>query len=315
VKNTNTDFILELSPPDNGGMVLSIISVSSTRLSDGNLAEPVEVIKSPVDIDERGMSLSRAACGGKPVILKPGETAQFNIWLNANYFDKTMSSADRTDCGWHTGIGCYQPGKYRITVKYMNIEGLSHFGDRYIPADKRFLAEGKRLDKSKPVLIPPEPVGLGSVEVEITSLGKDSLIVPLLKTWDGLARQKESDVFCIDQPERLRTILDDPIFKDRKLAYLKASLELSMIACQVDMGELEKMQTALEKGRLALKPDPLAEVYGLVECRVLKAMGKTGEALKLAEEINSPDTVVLVEDLKHALKEAEEKKQNPQPGK
>lgn len=286
-----------LSPPYNG-LYVSTLSIWRSRQLEGDEWSPLEQSVEP----NRGAYHPRVGMQGKPVLLRAGESLKFPLLLN--------TAVDHTG-KWTSGVGFDEPGRYRVTVRYHNLEPIRPFAPRHGgPAG----GQGKRQREARPDSAKKESILeagqyadkaamlIGPVEVEIVA-APEELHEPLAAFTKGVGRPSL---------ERLRV---HPSLKEPELAALRQAVELAWLRTPPRdfytqsnaerhpwRREVADSADALSK---EVEPGGIREAVVLTHCLVLKELGEEEKALGRAKkeieksELELPDVQVFMEELRH----------------
>lgn len=303
VTNPNKKFSFRFSPPYRGFLVDTIGIWSSKWNEDkkewGSVEEILKV--------NQGYSEYQRQLQGKPLLLKSAEKYEASIALNGGprleRGDPIAAGVPRVE--WAAGAGFAKPGKYRVYLQYVNLEALIPFVGRHEKAMVLAPHDGK--DKTRP--LEAKPIVLGPYEVEVTvpkaKVGRE--LLKLIESWDKWYRTRETDIIVLLPTAGLEKLLDDPDMKSKELAGVRESLFLTQWTNKLShlprgqearKASLEKLLVQVREARKETIGAPLKDNLGLVECFLTKAIGREGEAIKLANELGTADSQVFVEDIK-----------------
>lgn len=239
---------------------------------------------------------------GKAVILDPGQQYEVEFPINIvqgmiNEKEPELESTFRLR--WLGGIGFGRPGKYQFYVKYCNLEGCFPY------ADVKRMMESPDLTPDTPIIVQIEPIitVLGPFELEIVS----PEISSVLSNWedcylDSTLRVYPYNDLAVENNPKLKLGLE---LQKQHSAEVAGSLLLTRVCALMSrinvIGDAERkpvedLLKQLDSALSALGKSPLRKDFKVIRCYLLKALGRTKEAIREAKQIKTPDAEVFIAD-------------------
>lgn len=244
-----------------------------------------------------------------PVILKPKDRLEANVAFNVLHNSKYGRASS-----WMSGIGLYLPGKYRIYIRYINVNGYK--GGLIDQKEKQFL----KIKKGRLNVIPYRPIVIGPFDIEILPLNipEEKEILVLLKQWNGLiATQYNRSSYDVVIPfaevssQSLKTIAKAKELRDSKFVSVRRSFLHTDVRYRLnkwlyrnrngrgDKNKLNDLNRITENVLKEKLPRAIADAWKYTRCQILLQQGKVKEAISLAKKINTPDTEVFLDHIKY----------------
>ncbi|WP_319584545.1 hypothetical protein [uncultured Pseudodesulfovibrio sp.] len=310
VRNTNTqdDHGIMMSPPGNGLHVSTLgLWVSRWEETDGGGRwGPLTMI---YDVN-KCHSLQRTRphlFHGRAVKIPPGGEVVFRIPVNAVH-TFWRGPMELPVLGWRSGIGFGKPGKYRFYLRYISLERVRR--ELYETGRSRRRLFDK---KENALLYRTISTVLGPYEVEVVAPPKEvqSRLEALYAKWnDDTAHQNRCHGLRgagID-PDAAKELIDDLSRMGDACQGIRRSLRLSLIEYEYSRascakGEarrygLNRVDAEIVAFLRDVEAGPERDAAQLARCHVLRGLGYNERALKLAEELKTPDAQAFVDKYK-----------------
>jgi hypothetical protein len=300
LKNTSKRVAVEMSRPYHGVHVSTLsMWVSRWKQSGGvgewsHLREAFKVNKGHYNPIDRQFQ-------GKPIRLQPGDSYATKVPLNV-WQPEFSSPTSGMAIGWYPGVGFTKPGRYRIFIRYVNLEFI-------MPFKYRLGAEITKLERKDGSLsvFPAKPIVFGPYEVEILPWkgNRSESFSTILEGWEeGWHQRNDTDAMpsrgefmkLLEQPSTIMH-LDSSIVASLQLSYVRERL--------LAIGYLPRRATAAELTALCqllyvrwkdLRPSPLSDGYGLTLCQALNLQLRSAEAVWVAQELGTPDAIMFLQN-------------------
>ncbi len=303
VKNqSQEDVSVTLSPPMNGAKV-STISVWYIPIKEGigkSLPDDEKTTWTELTKVNKGVYENRnLQYQGKPIVLAPGKSYSTPILLNVA---QPIGVHKAGLVQWFSGIGFEHPGKYKVYLKYLNLEKIMPF--EYRSSDK-----GRKIPAVKAgaaLVLPYQPVVMGSIEVEVTGSNNEARAEWLihLKHWNGLYRQADDGLMSIQPLAPNRETINGWVRKGMAND-LAMSFELTWLRQATSVAHGENNKNAIKRYLVEIESmipraeeGPLKNAITFTQCELLLLLGEKQKAIELAEKLGTPDAIVLLEELR-----------------
>lgn len=297
IDNLDRKESLELSPPFRGFLV-STFGVWASRLEADMKWEEL-VLLSAIN---RGAASPQVELQGEPIIVKANEKWHASLAINGSYSD--FGNGDSPS--WRGCVGFDRPGKYRVYLQYVNMEQLLPFQYRWPFRDQPPLR--KERTGSGGSFFDFGPTVLGPYDLEIFA-PNDALLNDSMKALFQNWKPNTGPRYFPNagRTAQLAEILKLASLQTDELSPVKNSLALTQI--HEELNDALRLGLSVEQNRLlynllartsktreVMPSGPLKDAYGLTECYLHKHLGDTERAIKLAEQIGTPDTRVFIHD-------------------
>ncbi len=315
VEHTGPVISYKFSPPYHGAEVSTLSLWCSRWQQEGDKKGNWGPLKEIYQVNDGYYRSSKHKHSGKPIILGPGDRYETSVAINVL---QTRSRLRGT--GWYSGIGPFAPGKYRIYLRYINLNRIMDFPLR----NNDILSSMKEEKRKNAFKISRSPLVMGPFNVEILPLNipEEQEIINLLARWNGVVpvqyhfEQSGRDNFeYSDQLTMFDEISPDAIRVASKLKYRKCiSVRQAFMLTDIryrlyknhKAKSSQKMKTLQELDRVVQKvlkeklPRAVADAWKYTRCQILLEQNRKEEALQLAKETATPDMIVFI--LKHSTK-------------
>lgn len=312
IVNPKTGIRVALAPPYRGAMVDTVeIWASHTTTDTDRRTMWTEVI--PVMRLNKGQYAKSlpATYAGKVVVLEPGQEANWRIPINIG--QPTMRFG--TPPSWLPCVGFASEGRYRVYLKYLNLAGGSVSAAKTNKGGEDSAKKAKHFRETV-VAFPVKPVVIGPYDITIKPReeGVDLAVKNVCRDCGKDYRNgklQKGTVPALDDKQIKKAV--DALKKSDALS--AASIELAIIRHHLQQrASKETLEVLLKECQAAEKSIAdgiLKDAYALTECYILKALGKTEEAIRCAEKQNTPDAQVFIGLEKAVARKTKDRKKQP----